>query len=56
MLIPNKVNRIALIVVGCFISVVGAFLTGPSKLFGLPDTIGLMTGGMIASGIGKAIV
>ena len=45
-----------LIVVGSFISVAGAFLTGPSELFGLPDTVELIRAGMIVSGIGKAVI
>ena len=56
LLIPDRVNKMFLIVVGSFISVAGAFLTGPSELFGLPDTVGLIRAGMIVSGIGKAVI
>ena len=49
-------NKVFLVTIGSFITVVGAFLTGPSKLFGLPDKIGLIRAGMIVSGIGKALI
>lgn len=54
--IPQRVNRVALILVGLFTLSAGAFLTGPSRLFGLPNKIGLITAGMIMSGVGKAMI
>lgn len=54
--IPERVNKVFLIAVGCFTLAIGAFLTGPSSLLDLPDSIGLITAGMIASGIGKALI
>ena len=54
--IPQSANRLLLVVIGCFLSLVGAFLTGPSKLFGLPNEIGLITAGMIVSGLAKALM
>ena len=54
--IPQSVNRLLLVVTGCFLSLVGAFLTGPSKIFGLPNEIGLITAGMIISGLAKALM
>lgn len=54
--VPERVNKVFLIVVGCFTLMVGAFLTGPSRLFGLPNKIGIITAGMITSGVGKALI
>ena len=56
LIIPDRVNKVILVTIGSFITVVGAFLTGPSKLFGLPDKISLIRAGMIVSGIGKAMM
>ena len=54
--VPERVNKVCLIVIGCFTLMVGAFLTGPSRLFSLPNKIGLITAGMIVSGVGKALM
>ena len=56
LLIPDKLNKVLLVIVGCFVSTVGAFLTGPSLLFGLPDKLRLISVGLIVSGIGKALI
>lgn len=56
LLIPNKVSKLLFIAIGCFVLAVGAFLTGPSKLFELPDEIGFITAGMIGSGLGRALI
>lgn len=54
--ISDSKHKASFIVIGCFIAVVGTFLTGPSRIFGFPDQIGIITAGMITSGIGKAII
>ena len=54
--IPEKVNKLLLIVAGGFALTVGAFLTGPSKLFKLPNKLGLIRAGMTVSGVGKALI
>ena len=54
--IPEKVNKLLLIVAGGFALTVGAFLTGPSKLFGFPNKVGLIRAGMAVSGVGKALI
>ena len=50
------VNKVILIVAGGLPLTVGAFLTGPSKLFRFPNKIGLITAGMAVSGVGKALI
>ena len=54
--IPERVNKYCFIMVGCFLAAVGAFLTGPSGLFGLPDILSLIKAGMIVSGVAKAFI
>ena len=56
LLIPDSRYKVLLVAFGCFISAVGAFLTGPSKLLGFPNSIKLTTAGMVASGIAKSLI
>ena len=52
----HKTNKIYLILTGYFILTIGAFLTGPSKLFRLPNSLSLMRAAMCLSGVGKSLV
>lgn len=55
-LIPDKINKTSFIVVGGFVLAAGAFLTGPSRVFGLPNSLELMRSGLVVAGIGKALL
>lgn len=52
--VPHRVNKLLFILPGYFILTAGAFMTGPSKLLGLPNTLDLMKSGMCVAGVGKA--
>ena len=54
-LIPHNINKAPFILAGLVILTVGAFLTGPSRLFGLPNEIKIMTAGMLVAGVGKSL-
>ena len=55
LLIPDsKVNKVLL--GGGFLASVGAFMTGPSRLFGFPNKLDLIKAGLIVSGLGKALL
>ena len=54
LLIPERFNKVFFITVGCFVLSAGAFLTGPSRLFHLPNKVGVIRTGLIVSGIGRA--
>ena len=41
---------------GSLLLPVGAFLTGPSHLLGLPNKIELMIAGMAVAGVGKSLI
>ena len=56
LLLPERFNKMILVVVGGFLAAGGAFLTGPSQLLGLPNSIDLIKAGMMVSGIGKALI
>ena len=57
LLIPNtKVNKVFFLVGGGFVVAAGAFITGPSLLFNFPDSLGLIDGGLVVSGLGKALL
>ena len=42
-------------VCGSFVFVVSAFLTAPSKILGLPNSITIMRIGLIVGGIGRVL-
>lgn len=54
--VPNKVRKTLFILIGNFIIVAGCFLVGPSKLFGLPNTLKIMKLGMWIAGAGRALM
>ena len=54
--IPHSTNKVLFILIGNFLLSVGSILTGPSKLFRLPNKVSTMIDGMILSGIGKGLV
>ena len=54
--IPDSRNKVFLVGLGCFTAAVGAFLTGPSKLLGLPNSIKLTTAGMVSSGLATSLI
>ena len=57
LLVPgSKVNKVLFIIAGGFCAAVGAFMSGPSQLLGLPNSIDLIGVGMIVSGIGKGLI
>ena len=54
--IPHSTSKVLFILIGDFLLSLGSFLTGPSRLFWLPNELSIMRGGMSLSGIGKAMV
>ena len=54
--IPRNINQASVIVVGYIASTIGALLTGPSCLIGLPNSLGLVTAGMVVSGMAKSLL
>ena len=52
----HRVNKILFLVIGGFLEALGAFLTGPSRLFELPNVLPLIRAGLIVSGVGKALL
>ena len=56
LLVPHKTDKMYLIIPGYFILTVGAFLTGPSRLFDLSNNLSIMRIGMCLSGVGKSLV
>ena len=57
LLIPDtKVNKLYFVVGGGFFAAAGAFMTGPSRLFGLLNELNLIKAGLIVSGLGKALL
>lgn len=53
---PHSTNKVLFILIGDFLLSIGSFLTGPSRLFRLPNELSIMRGGMSLCGIGKAMV
>ena len=54
LLVPHKTDKYFFILVGYLLLTVGTFLTGPSKLLGLPNSLSLMKAGMCVCGVGVA--
>ena len=50
--VPDKANKVFFILGGSFVIVVGALLTGPSRLLGLPDDLKIMRTGLWVAGAG----
>ena len=49
--IPNGVQKRAIIITACFMSFIGNLFTGPSYLFGFPNSIWMMAVGQAAHGL-----
>ena len=56
LLVPKTVNRIIFILTGVFAAAVGAFLTGPSLILGLPNRLTLISIGMATSGVARSLI
>ena len=54
--VPDKANKVFFILGGSFVIVVGALLTGPSRLLGLPDDLKIMRTGLWVAGAGRALM
>ena len=54
--VPNKTTKVLFILVGSFTITVGALLTGPSSLFGIPNHLKIMRIGLWVAGIGRALM
>ena len=52
--VPHKTNKLLFILPSYFVLTAGAFMTGPSKLLGLPNNLDLMKVGMCVAGVGRA--
>ena len=55
-LIPDRFNKVIFLVFGGFVLAIGAFLTGPSRLFGLQNNANLTSTGLVIAGIGKGLL
>ena len=54
--VPERTPKLPLIVTGSFFLAVSPFLIGPSRLFGIPDTLSVQQAGLVIGGLGKALV
>ena len=54
--VPHQTNKAPFILVGFLILTIGCFLTGPSNLLGLPNSLSLMRAGMVSAGVGRALI
>lgn len=54
--VPHKTSKVLFILSGSFIIVVGALLTGPSKLLSLPNQTKIMKVGLWIAGVGRALM
>lgn len=54
--VPHSTNKTFFILVASFLLSVGSFLTGPSKVFDLPDKLYVAWIGITAAGAGKGLI
>lgn len=54
--VPHNANKLGFLLGGSLLLPVGTFLTGPSQLLDLPNSLGLMSAGMAVSGAGRSLI
>lgn len=54
--VPHRTNKLFFILLGYFALIIGALLTGPSKILGFSSNLKIMTAGMCIAGVGKGLI
>lgn len=53
--VSERINKVPIMVIGNIIFAVGAFLTGPSHIYGLPNSLNIMKVGVIMGAVGRVL-
>ena len=54
--VPHSINKTNILLIGAFLLSLGSFLSGPSKILGLPDVLSVVLIGVTAAGVGKGLI